>query len=366
MMTRREMLAATVSAPALLSVAPTGDPMSADTLRKADTAMNAAPDSRPLKHMGGAPTAFSLRSRADRAGFDMVEHCHRLGLGSAQTRLPSNDPAAVKAFRQRVEAYEMRVVLNTPLPREPGDVAVYDAAVAACKEAGAVALHAAMTQRRYEEFQTFETFKAHFDRCQRSIELAEPVLRKHRIRLAIENHKGWRAAEQADWITRVGSEWVGVCFDFGNNLALCEDPMETLRLLAPSTFYCHMKDMGLDRYEDGFLLSEVVFGDGMVDLAQIVKTLQARDPQMIFALEMITRDPLRIPVFTDGYWATFNDPSSGLPGRDLAKVLTLVRDHPPKRPLPRTTGLDAAAQVKLEDELNQRSVDYCRQHLPLS
>ena len=31
-------------------------------------------------------------------------------------------------------------------------------------------------------------------------------------------------------LERLGSEWVGVCFDFGNNVALCEDPMETLRL----------------------------------------------------------------------------------------------------------------------------------------
>ena len=28
---------------------------------------------------------------------------------------------------------------------------------------------------------------------------------------------------------------------------------------------------------------------------------------MIFALEMITREPLKIPVFTKKYWATFDD-----------------------------------------------------------
>ena len=49
------------------------------------------------------------------------------------------------------------------------------------------------------------------------------------MKLAIENHKGWRAAEQAAWMKSLGSEWVGVCLDFGNNLSLCEDPMETAR-----------------------------------------------------------------------------------------------------------------------------------------
>src|SRR5262249_8196335 len=146
------------------------------------------------------------------------------GLGAAETRLPANDAAAVKAFRQRAEGYGMRTILNTPLPREASDVAAFDTAVAACKEAGAMALHAAMTQRRYEEFDTLAAFKANFAQCQKSVTLAEPVLRKHRMRLAIENHKGWRAAEHAAWIRKVSSEWVGVCFDFGNNLSLCEDP----------------------------------------------------------------------------------------------------------------------------------------------
>ena len=64
--------------------------------------------------------------------------------------------------------------------------------------------------------------------------------------------------------------------------------METFKILEPFTIYCHMKDMGVANYEDGFLLSEVVFGDGIVDLRQMVETLQKRDPNMIFALEMIT------------------------------------------------------------------------------
>ncbi len=69
------------------------------------------------------------------------------------------------------------------------------------------------TARRYEEFDTFEAFKASFERHQRSVELAEPVLRKHKMKLAIENHKGWRAAEHVAWINRLGSEWIGACYD---------------------------------------------------------------------------------------------------------------------------------------------------------
>jgi 3-oxoisoapionate decarboxylase len=370
-MTRREMLAATVSAPALWSASSFAHPGSmrgafrdATSGAASGQGSGAAGNAKVLRNMGGAPTAFSIRARNNKGSFDIVDHCHRLGLGAVQTRLPSTDAAAVKAFRQKLDSYGMRAVLGAPLPKDTSDVAAFDTAVAACKEAGAVALHAAMTQRRYEEFDTAAAFKADFESCKKSVQLAEPVLRKHKIKLAIENHKGWRSPEQAAWLKSVSSEWVGATLDFGNNISLCEDPMDTMKALEPYTIFCHIKDMGVQAYEDGFLLSEVPFGEGVVDLGGIVKTLQQRDPSIIFALEMITRDPLKIPVFTDKYWATFDDTYSPLPGRDLARTLLLVKKHPPAKPLPHISGLAPDAQVALEDELNQRCVDYCRQHLP--
>jgi len=146
-----------------------------------------------------------------------------------------------------------------------------------------------------------------FESCKRQVELAEPVLRKYRVKLGIENHKGWRSAEQVAWLKQLGSEWVGVCLDFGNNLSLCEDPMDTARALVPYTCFAHIKDNAVQEYEDGFLLSEVPLGEGIIDLKQIVRMLRAVDPNMIIDLEMITRDPLKIPVFTTKYWATFDD-----------------------------------------------------------
>ena len=46
----------------------------------------------------------------------------------------------------------------------------------------------------------------------------------------------------------------------------------------------------------------------------MVATLRQKDPNMAFDLEMITRDPLKIPVFTDKYWVTFDDSYSPLAG----------------------------------------------------
>ncbi len=304
-----------------------------------------------LKNMGGEPPGFGHRSRAGK--FDILEHCRGLGLGAVRMNLPSSDLEAVRLLRKKAEGYGMRLIISLAPPKEPGAVAQYEAAVRAVSELGAVTTHSSFTARRYEEFETFDAFKASFERHQRSVELAEPILRRHKVKLAIENHKGWRAAEHVAWIKRLGSEWVGACYDFGNNIALCEDPAETLRLLAPVTIYVSFKDMAVAPYEEGFLLSEVALGEGMLDIPGMVKVLQQKDPNMIFALEMITREPLKIPVFTKKYWTTFDDSYSPLPGRDLARILEIVRTSSAKTPLTRTSELSARGRVEARGRSDQ-------------
>ncbi len=318
--------------------------------------------------LGGAPTAFSNRSRAAREGaiaFDMIDHCNRIGMGGVQMNPPSTDPETIRSFRQRLESLGMHLVCDPRLPRQQSEVPEFEAQVKAYKDAGAVVFHAAMTGRRYEEFDRLQPFVEMLEGCKRQMELAEPVLRKYRIKLGVENHKGWRSEELANWLRQLGSEWVGVCLDFGNNLSLCEDPMDTARTLVPYACFAHIKDMAVQEYEDGFLLSEVPLGEGIIDLVTIVKMLRNVDPDMIIDLEMITRDPLMIPVFTDTYWTTFDDAYSPLPGRDLARVLKLVKENPPAAPLPATSGLSLQLKIRLEDEYNRKCIDYARQHLEL-
>ncbi len=363
MLTRRRILGMIGAAPAWYVMSSPKHPKRSAHNGPAGTVTALSPP-----RMGGTPTAFAVRSRAARASakpFDMVEHCRSIGLAGLQTNPPAIDPDSLRQFRQRLEGYKMHLICDPRLPRQESDVDAFDAQVKAFKAAGAAAFHAAMTGRRYEDFDSLESFRKMFAQCQRSVELAEPVLRKHRIRLGIENHKGWRSAEQVAWLKRLGSEWIGACLDFGNNISLCEEPMDTVSALAPYTFFAHIKDVAVEEFQDGFLLSEVPFGEGFLDLRLIVEVLRKVDPNMIFDLEMITRDPLKIPVFTAKYWATFDDAYSPLPGKDLAKVLMMVKKNPPKTPLPRTSGMSLEEQVKAEDDFNIRCIDYARQHLGL-
>ena len=213
-----------------------------------------------------------------------------------------------------------------------------------------------LSGRRYETFATAAAFRRFAETSSHALSLAAPVVARHDVRLAVENHKDWRADELLAVLKRVGNDHVGVCLDTGNSIALLEDPMEVVEALAPRAFTTHFKDMGLEEYRQGFLLAEVPLGTGILDLPRIVRVLRAASPEIRLNLEMITRDPLKVPCLTAGYWATFPD----LPGRHLARTLSLVRDHPPSQPLPRISTLPLAEQLRAEDENIRRCLTFAR------
>src|SRR5262249_28999664 len=154
-----------------------------------------------------------------------------------------------------------------------------------------------------------------------SLALARPVVEKHQVRMAVENHKDLQAPDLVELVRKLDSPFVGVCIDTGNSIALLETPQETLDLLAPLVFSTHIKVMGVAEYPDGLLLAEVPLGTGFLDLGKILATVRRARPDVRLNLEMMTRDPLKVPVLTPKYWATLESVS----GRRLAEMLALVR-----------------------------------------
>ena len=246
------------------------------------------------------------------------------------------------------------------LPKHDADLDRFEAEIRTAKRAGARVVRTAMLQgRRYETFTTSAAFRRFAEESAHSLALAAPVVARHGVRLAVENHKDWRSDELITLLKRLGNDHVGVCLDTGNSIALLEDPMEVVEALAPLAFTTHFKDMGLEEYRDGFLLAEVPLGTGVLDLPRVVRTLRAAAPDLHFNIEMITRDPLQVPCLTSRYWETFFD----LPGRHLARALRLVRNHAPGRPLPRISALPAGDKLRAEDENISRCLDFARERL---
>ena len=307
-LTRRAMLASCATACAMPALA---DP---------STALS---DDR--KSLGLVIHSFPIRTAGDRDRraedrfadpIRFLNHARSLGVRGVQVGLGVREESGTRALRERAEAASMYLEGIVALPRDHSGLDRFEAEIRTAKQSGAEVVRTVMLSgRRYETFATQDAFKRFAEAAIHSLGLAAPVVARHGILLAVENHKDWRADELLAVLERAGNDHVGVCLDTGNSIALLEDPMEVVEALAPRAFTSHFKDMGLEEYREGFLLSEVVLGDGLLDLGRVVRILRKARPGIRLNLEMITRDPLEVPCLTDRYWATLPD----LPGRHLAR-----------------------------------------------
>jgi sugar phosphate isomerase/epimerase len=248
------------------------------------------------------------------------------------------------------------------VPANAEDVSRFEQEVIHAKEAGAVILRTVTSGgRRYEVFHSPVEVQEFKKKAMTSLQVAEPILRKHKVKLAVENHKDWRASELVSALKQLSSEWIGVTLDFGNSISLVEDPMEVIETLVPYIVTTHVKDMGVEAYQDGFLLSEVPLGKGILDLPKIIALCKKHNPAVAFNLEMITRDPLEIPCLKDDYWAVFE----GVSGRELARTLRMVKQNKYGSALPSVSQLSAEERLAVEEENVLQCLAYSKDQLGL-
>jgi len=291
-----------------------------------------------------------------------LEESHVLGAGGIQCPLGPQDSSRAAEVRRQAEKYGMFVEGILNFPSRPEEADRFEEQVKIARAAGAsLARTAILPGRRYEQFKSFAEFRQAEKRAVQVLQAIEPVLARHQLRLAVENHKDQRVSEKVAMLKGLSSEWVGLCADFINNLALLEDPVETLRALAPWAITAHIKDAVVREYEDGFLLADVALGEGFLDLPAMVRLLREANPSIHFGLEIITRDALKVPVKTEAYWSTFE----GVPRSAVNPILRLVRAKSSPAPLAEISKLPAAEQMALEHRAVERSLRYAREKLSL-
>ena len=322
----------------------------------------AAPDC-PL---GLASNVFDVRRAAESAGgkpaaiadpMAFLKECHRLGAAGIQGPLGVRDEAYTRQLREFAEARGLYVETSIPLPQDDSAVDQFEKEIQTAKAAGAtLARTVIFPGRRYEQFNSADEFAQATTHAYAAVERAEPIARRHHFRLAIENHKDQRIDERIALLKRIGSDFVGACVDIGNSFALCEDPLEVARAYAPFAWTAHIKDQALKEYEDGFLFADAPLGKGFLDVDSIVRILRASNPQIRLNLEVMTRDPLRVPVLTSKYWATMPH----VPAADLARTLQKVRMDSSPQPLLRISALPPAQQLDAEARNITDSLEYAR------
>lgn len=290
----------------------------------------------------------------------MIEYVRSLGGGGLQFG-PSGDLAGI---RRKLEELGMFVEGNARLPATLAeDTSAFEKSLADAKAVGATVVRTVSrapqgsSGRRYESFKSYDEFKAWQDQANAIVLKCLPIAERMGVKLALENHKDRVVDDHAEFLRKTSSEYLGALIDPGNNISLLETPEETVRKLAPFVLACSLKDMGVAPYEEGFLLSEVVFGDGFTDQAALFKIMKAVNPRINPVEELITRDPLKVPVNTPGYWASF------APDRKqrLEPMMQLVRTRQTK--LPYVSQLTPQQRMQAEADNHRKTLAWARTNL---
>jgi sugar phosphate isomerase/epimerase len=269
------------------------------------------------------------------------------------------DAAAVRRLRDYAAKHALYIEAIVKLPKDEADVVRFDREMKSAAEVGAGAARTTIIPgRRYEYFDSIEMFNEFDARGRRMLERGALVAETYRVPIAVENHKDHLDDQRVERFEHISSEFVGACVDTGNSFALLEDPIETVTKLAPWAHSVHLKDQALQSYEDGFLLGDIPLGQGGLDLKRMVQILKKTRPGVRFTLELITRDPLKVPCLTDSYWTTFPQ----RPATELARALRYVRDHS-ARTLQYISRMSPDEQLAREDANVRQSLDYARDKL---
>lgn len=288
-----------------------------------------------------------------------LKHCRDVGAGGMQVSLGVLDAALVKALRDFEDEHRLFIDGIVNPPKDDGDLARFEAEIRTAAEVGVQAVRTVvMPGRRYEQFKSLAEVREAEAKALKMLELAVPIVTRHRVRLAVENHKDQRIDERLALYKHLSCEFIGATVDTGNSFALLDDPYGAIEALAPYAFSVHFKDQALREYEHGFLLADIPLGQGSFDMQRINAIFKRAKPDVRMMLELITRDPLKVPCLTDKFWATMPSVS----GSDLARTLRFVREYPAKT-LQEVGSLSLEKQAELEDANIAASLKYAREEL---
>ena len=289
-----------------------------------------------------------------------IQEAARIGAGAVQIPFGICGAEKVRVIRELAERERIALESTVSLPRDASDLERFEAELKTLGELGVqIARTVLLPGRRYEQFKSVLEYAAAMRRGIKALSDAERIARRHGIRLALENHKDHTLEERLALLEQFSSEYIGATLDVGNNMALLEDPVEVARAFAPWTLTVHFKDQGVREDEDGFLLADVPLGEGAIDLGRVIEVVREKKPRVRFHLELITRDPLKIPYLREDYWVTLET----IKARHLGGTLAMLKKQSAAKEFPIVSKLDAARQVAAERRNVEESFRYAAEKL---
>jgi sugar phosphate isomerase/epimerase len=147
------------------------------------------------------------------------------------------------------------------------------------------------------------------------------MLRDSDVVLAIETHFEFTSHEIVrllDMCDAAPGDWLGVCLDTMNLLTMLEEPVVATRRLLPWVVSTHVKDGGVLLDESGLATFTTAVGDGVIDLAAIIRLLGTLSREVHLSVED-HGGHFGLPIFDPLFLSRFPDVSA----EDLAALVRL-------------------------------------------
>lgn len=224
--------------------------------------------------------------------FDFIEKAHEIGFEGVQINvvpdygldktwgaLGGNSDEHLKKVKDLINKYNMYVEIDTRNLDYDHTVE----AIKICSKLGAEILRSYIPIMPPKNLNVSEGSEGAYDfakvRCEidpdsykigiEKIKKLIPVLKKYRVKLALENHEYETSEELVEVMKELNSPWVGLHHDFGNSMMVWEDPIKAAENMAPYTITTHFKDhIVIPEPDDmyGYVVCGVPLGEGNIDL----------------------------------------------------------------------------------------------------
>ncbi|MBT5715873.1 MAG: sugar phosphate isomerase/epimerase [Opitutae bacterium] len=178
------------------------------------------------------------------------------------------------------------------------------------------------------------------------------------VKIAIENHAGdLHSLELVELIEQAGKDYVGATIDSGNATWTLENPVDTLRNLAPYAVSSGIRDSMVWKSENGVKVQWTAMGEGCTDLNTFTSEWKKLCPSLPMQLEIISGFAKEFAYLKDDFWP----PYSNIPASGFSRFLSLSRRGKKIAPfsMPQDIDPQKARQEYQLAEL-ERSLKYCK------
>jgi sugar phosphate isomerase/epimerase len=179
------------------------------------------------------------------------------------------------------------------------------------------------------------------------------------VKIAIENHAGdMQAWELVALIEEAGKDYVGATLDSGNATWTMEDPLASLKTLAPYVLSSGIRDSMIWQYDDGAKVQWTAMGEGLVDWKTYFETFAALCPNAPVNLEIISGFAKPLALFKADYWKVWPKARAA----DLAAFWKLAKTG---KPLEGHKAPNSTAEQEYQKAELERSLKFCKEKLKL-